>query len=84
MYIEPFNDHQAAVTYEIVAEPDIVAPKSQINKGVRRSAASVVHAIRQRVNELHRLGLLHPIVPAAPAVAAKPAVLEAATLKARR
>jgi hypothetical protein len=84
MYIEPFNDHQVAVTYEIVAEPDVVAPKSQINKGVRRSAASVVHAIRQRVNELHRLGLLHPIAPAAPAVVAKPTVLEPTTLKARR
>jgi len=85
LYIEPFNNRgQTAVTYEFVAEPDVTAPKSYVNKGVRRSAGSFVHALRQRINELHRLGLLHPIAPPAPL--APPALVNPnpATLKAHR
>jgi ribosome-associated toxin RatA of RatAB toxin-antitoxin module len=60
LYIEPFAPGKTAVTYELVAEPDTIAPKSAINKGVKRSAGNFVHALRQRINDLHRLGLLHP------------------------
>jgi hypothetical protein len=85
LYIEPWSGTQAAVTYELVAEPDVTAPKSFVNKGVRRSVASFVHALRQRVNELHRLGLLHPIAPASPSRAAQAIVQpDPSTLKAKR
>ena len=85
LYIEPFNNRgQTAVTYEFVAEPDVTAPKSYVNKGVRRSAGSFVHALRQRINELHRLGLLHPITPPAPVVPPAFVNPNPATLKAHR
>jgi len=60
LYIEPFAPGKTAITYELVAEPDTVAPKSAINRGIKRSTGNFVHALRQRVNELHRLGYLHP------------------------
>ena len=60
LYIEPFAPGKTAVTYELVAEPDTVAPKSAINRGIKRSTGNFVHALRQRINELHRLGYLHP------------------------
>jgi ribosome-associated toxin RatA of RatAB toxin-antitoxin module len=60
LYIEPFGPGQTAVTYELIAEPDTIAPKSAINKGVKRSTGNFIHALRQRINELHRLGFLHP------------------------
>lgn len=60
LYIEPFGSGKTAVTYELVAEPDTIAPKSAINKGIKRSTGNFVHALRQRINELHRLGYLHP------------------------
>lgn len=60
LYIEPFGTGKTAITYELVAEPDTIAPKSAINKGVKRSTGNFVHALRQRINELHRLGYLHP------------------------
>jgi ribosome-associated toxin RatA of RatAB toxin-antitoxin module len=63
LYIEPFAPGRAAVTYELVAEPDTLAPKSAINRGVRRSTGNFVHALRQRINDLHRLGYLHPLAP---------------------
>jgi len=68
VYIEPWarsgsGPPQTAVTYELVAEPDIAAPDSTINKAVRRSSSGFVHALRQHVNDLHRLGLLHPMQP---------------------
>ena len=66
LYIEPFGPGKTAVTYELVAEPDTIAPKSAINHGVVRSAGNFIHALRQRVNDLHRLGYLHP-EPIAPA-----------------
>jgi len=84
LYIEPWSRTQTAITYELVAEPDIVAPKSIINKGVRRSAGKFIHALRQHINDMHRLGLLHPLLPA---VAAGPSTVvrpNPATLKARR
>lgn len=65
LYIEPFAPGKTAVTYELVAEPNTLAPKSAINRGVKRSTANFVHALRQRINELHRLGYLHP-EPVAP------------------
>jgi ribosome-associated toxin RatA of RatAB toxin-antitoxin module len=60
LYIEPFAPGKTAVTYELVAEPDTVAPRSAINRGIKRSTGNFVHALRQRINELHRLGYLHP------------------------
>jgi ribosome-associated toxin RatA of RatAB toxin-antitoxin module len=66
LYIEPFAPGKTAVTYELVAEPDTIAPKSAINHGIVRSAGNFIHALRQRVNDLHRMGYLHP-EPIAPA-----------------
>ncbi len=84
LYIEPFTKTQTAITYELIAEPDLVAPKSIINKGVRRTVGKFVHALRQRINDLHQLGLLHPVLP--PVRLAETAVVrpDPATLKARR
>jgi hypothetical protein len=70
MLIEPWgspSSGKTAVTYEFLAEPDSVAPKGLINRKLRDAAAHYVHALRQRVNDLHRLGRLHPIVPPTPA-----------------
>ena len=60
LYIEPFAPGKTAVTYELVAEPDTIAPKSAINRGIKRSTGNFVNALRQRINDLHRLGYLHP------------------------
>jgi ribosome-associated toxin RatA of RatAB toxin-antitoxin module len=60
LYIEPFAPGKTAVTYELAAEPNVLAPKGVVNRGVRRSTGKFVHALRQRVGELHRLGYLHP------------------------
>jgi ribosome-associated toxin RatA of RatAB toxin-antitoxin module len=90
LYIEPFSAGKTAVTYELVAEPNTIAPKSAINKGVKRSAGSFVHALRQRINELHRLGYLHPepMPPRAgdrsPLAGAPPSPSAPTTFKARR
>jgi ribosome-associated toxin RatA of RatAB toxin-antitoxin module len=91
LYIEPFAPGQTSVTYELVAEPDTIAPKSAINKGVRRSTSNFVHALRQRINELHRLGLLHPQpIPArsgdarSPLVGSPPSAADTGTFKAHR
>jgi ribosome-associated toxin RatA of RatAB toxin-antitoxin module len=66
LYIEPFAPGKTAVTYELVAEPDTLAPKSVVNHGIVRSAGNFIHALRQRVNDLHRLGYLHPEPIASP------------------
>jgi ribosome-associated toxin RatA of RatAB toxin-antitoxin module len=60
LYIEPFAPGKTAVTYELVAEPDTIAPKSAINRGIKRSTGNFVNALRQRINDLHRYGYLHP------------------------
>lgn len=52
MYIEPWTTGKTAITYELVAEPNVHAPVSLINHGVRRSTSSFVHALRQRINAL--------------------------------
>jgi ribosome-associated toxin RatA of RatAB toxin-antitoxin module len=90
LYIEPFAPGKTAVTYELVAEPDTVAPKGAINRGIKRSTGNFVHALRQRINDLHRLGYLHPepIAPArtdscSPLVGAPPAA-DPSGFKARR
>ncbi len=93
LYIEPFAPGKTAVTYELVAEPDTIAPKSAINKGTRRATGNFVHALRQRINELHRLGFLHP-EPIAPqpsdtrsplvGTPPTPATTDASSFKARR
>ena len=65
IYIEPFDEKRAAVTYELIAEPAMWAPRSTINRSIRKSVSGYVHALRQRVNDLHRAGFLHPLAPAA-------------------
>jgi ribosome-associated toxin RatA of RatAB toxin-antitoxin module len=85
IYIEPWsNDHnKAAVTYELVAEPDILAPRSAINKLIKRSAAGFVHALRQRINDLHQMGFLHPL-PKSVTPQPQPAIpLDASSVKAK-
>jgi ribosome-associated toxin RatA of RatAB toxin-antitoxin module len=90
VYIEPWSNSggkvQTAITYEFIAEPGVYAPKSVLNKGVRRSAASFVHALRQRINDLHRVGLLHPNAPALAAATTPANIIRPApsTLKAHR
>jgi ribosome-associated toxin RatA of RatAB toxin-antitoxin module len=89
LYIEPFAPGKTAVTYELVAEPDTMAPKGTINRGIRRSTGNFVHALRQRINELHRLGFLHPVTPAAndahsPLVGSPTSAAPATYFKARR
>jgi ribosome-associated toxin RatA of RatAB toxin-antitoxin module len=90
LYIEPWSPGKTAITYELVAQPDMLAPASAVNRGIRRSAGKFVHALRQRINELHRLGLLHP-EPLAPAPGPAPLAgavhtdrPATATIKARR
>lgn len=90
LYIEPFASGKTAVTYELVAEPNTVAPKSAINRGIKRSTGNFIHALRQRINELHRLGYLHPepLAPQksdarSPLVGAPPSA-DPTSLKARR
>ncbi len=90
LYIEPFAAGKTAVTYELVAEPDTLAPKSAINRGIKRSTGNFVNALRQRINDLHRLGYLHPepIAPRksdarSPLVGALPAA-NPSSFKARR
>lgn len=61
--IEPWSPQKSAVTYELVAEPDTIAPKRLVNRKLHDAAARYVHALRQRINDLHRLGRLHPLEP---------------------
>jgi ribosome-associated toxin RatA of RatAB toxin-antitoxin module len=91
LYIEPFAPGKTAITYELVAEPDTVAPKSAINRGIKRSTGNFIHALRQRINELHRLGYLHPepLAPQksdarSPLVGAPPAAADPSAFKAHR
>jgi ribosome-associated toxin RatA of RatAB toxin-antitoxin module len=72
IYIEPWqpgpNPTKTAITYELVADPDVLAASTTtLNRSIRRSAGGFVHALRQRINDLHRLGYLKPLPPAKPA-----------------
>lgn len=60
IYIEPFGDGRTAITYELVAEPRGPFARSTINWGIRRTVGKYVHALRQRINDLHVLGVLRP------------------------
>jgi ribosome-associated toxin RatA of RatAB toxin-antitoxin module len=60
LYIEPWAPGRCSLTYELVAQPEALAPKSMINRAVQKSASGFVNALRQRVNDLHKWGLLHP------------------------
>jgi hypothetical protein len=64
LYIEPWAPGKCAVTYEMMALPELLAPKSMVNRAVQKSASGFVHALRQRINDLHKWGLLHPDLPA--------------------
>lgn len=73
--IEPYVIHgqtKAALTFELVAEPNLYAPKGLLNRAIKRMASNSVHALRQRVNDLHALGLLHPNLPPQPIVTTPP------------
>ena len=63
--IEPWAPSKSAVTYELLVEPNTIAPRRLVNSKLKDAAATYVHALRQRVNDLHRLGRLHPIMPPA-------------------
>lgn len=58
--IEPFGEGRTAVTYEILALPDLRLPRSWLQHAAGRGARTFVHALRSRVNHLHRQGLLQP------------------------
>jgi ribosome-associated toxin RatA of RatAB toxin-antitoxin module len=58
LYIEPFVPGKSTVTYELVAEPDVIAPDSTINKSVLKSARGFVHALRWHINQLFEAGRL--------------------------
>jgi hypothetical protein len=64
--IEPWSKWKTTVTYELLAEPDVTAPRGLINSKVEASTGKYVHALRQRINDLHKLGLLHPRSPPNP------------------
>jgi ribosome-associated toxin RatA of RatAB toxin-antitoxin module len=70
IFIEPWctwkGGGKSAVTYELVVEPNSAAPKRFINDRVEVAVSKYVHALRQHINELHRLGLLHPVLPPNP------------------
>jgi ribosome-associated toxin RatA of RatAB toxin-antitoxin module len=85
IYIEPWTAarDKTAVTYELVAEPDILAPKSAVNKLIRRSASGFVHALRQRINQLHQLGFLHPLQAPPPPGPRLVPPLDASSVKAK-
>jgi hypothetical protein len=66
MLIEPWSGRKSAVTYELLVEPDSRAPRGLINSKLKDAAGRYVHALRQRINDLHRLGRLHPQLPPNP------------------
>lgn len=66
MLIEPWAPQKTAVTYDLLVEPDTVALRGLVNRKLRDAAARYVHALRQRINDLHRLGRLHPQQPPTP------------------
>jgi hypothetical protein len=85
LYIEPWAPSKSAITYELVAEPNVLAPHSALNRGVRRTVFKFVHALRQRINELHRLGYLHPVgQPTSTTAQVPPVPLAPCALKAGR
>ncbi len=70
IYIEPWvkwkGGGKSAVTYELLAEPDTSTPKRMINNRVEDAVAKYIHSLRQRINDLRRLGRLHPSLPPDP------------------
>ena len=66
------------------ADGGVVPLEGLVNRGIKRSVGKFVHALRQRINEMHRLGLLHPIQPTTPVMPATVLKPNPATLKARR
>lgn len=92
IYIEPWAPPgaslstaplKATVTYELVADPDVLATAATLNRMIKRSASGFVHALRQRINDLHKLGLLHPLPPTPPAPVAPPLAAPTTQMKAR-
>ena len=67
MYIEPWTRHDKTRRHlragRRARHPGAQERHQQL---VRRSARGFVHALRQRINELHRLGYLHPLPAAGP------------------
>lgn len=66
--IEPWSSSRSSVTYELLAEPHARLSRRYINNRISDAAGRYVHALRQRVNELHRAGLLHPLAPPNPSL----------------
>ncbi len=73
IYIEPWtkwkNGGTSVVTYELLAEPDSMAPRRLINARLEEVVAKYVHFLRQHINELRRAGRLHPELPPDPNLA---------------
>lgn len=65
LYIEPWIAGKSTLTYEVLAEPDMLAADSTINSSVRKSASGFVHALRSHINNLYRAGALFRRTPAA-------------------
>ncbi len=65
-YVLPSGQLKTTVTYELVAEPNVYAPRGMLNRAIKRTASNSVHALRQRINDLHAAGLLHPNAPPQP------------------
>lgn len=82
IYIEPWDAGKTAVTYELLVDPNAPATDSMINRGVRSTVKHFVQSLRQRVNDLHRLGYLHPA--AAPAPRPRPAEPPGSSIDAQR
>jgi ribosome-associated toxin RatA of RatAB toxin-antitoxin module len=82
IYIEPFEDGKTAVTYQLLVDPNAPATDSMINRGVRSTVKSFVQSLRQRINDLHRLGYLHPTV--APAMTPRPSEPPGSRVDAKR
>jgi ribosome-associated toxin RatA of RatAB toxin-antitoxin module len=63
LYIEPFAPGKSTITYEVLAEPDVIATDSTINSSVKKSAGGFVHALRSHINQLYRAGALFRKAP---------------------
>lgn len=73
IYIEPWQKWKgggtSTITYELLAEPNSSAPRYMINNRIEQAASKYVHALRQHINQLRRLGRLHPSIAPDPTLA---------------
>ena len=48
-WIQPWGKGRSLVTYQMLAEPKVVAPHGVLISGLRKAAAGVIKAVRDRV-----------------------------------